>query len=146
MRLGDDVASRAVDDVGIEGVGCNVPVLDHADRMPVAVCDLSVIAAARDAYRTTLLLARAEAVRERGRGGHVIELRRRLVVPGAPGCPAVDSDERALVADERDVTRVDGTHPQILVVVAARRAAPRVPVRAAVGGLHRDDGRTVDHV
>ncbi len=146
MRLGDDVASRAVDDVGIEGIGRHVPVLDHADRMPVAVRDLTVIAAARDAYRAALLLAGADAVREGGRDADVIELRRRLVVPGAPGRPAVDGDECTLIADERDVVRVDGTHPQVLVVVAARRAAPRAPVRAAVGGLHRDDGGAVDHV
>ena len=71
-------------DVRIERVGRHVAVLLDADRVPFAERDLPVVAAARDARRSALLLAAADAVRPGVVGHDVVELRRRLVVPRAP--------------------------------------------------------------
>ena len=78
-----------------------------------------------DAAEPLFLLPAAHAVGKRVVGAHVVELRRRLVVPGAPGVAAVDGDDRALVAGEQHDRRVVGVDPDAVVVVAARRAAER---------------------
>src|SRR6266581_3457023 len=44
----DLVSTCAVDDVGIKRVRRDVAVLDHADRMPIAIRDLAVVATARN--------------------------------------------------------------------------------------------------
>ena len=72
-------------------------------------------------------------------GGDVIELRRRLVEPGAPRRAAVQRDDGALIGDGDDDVRVVGVDPRTLVVLAAGRALERRPRRAAVDGLARDD-------
>ncbi len=51
--------------------------------------------------RSALLLSAADAVGKRVVGGDVIELRGRLVVPGAPRLPAVDRDDGALIGSDR---------------------------------------------
>ena len=98
----------AVDDVGIERIGRDVAVLLDADRVPVAKRDRAVVAAAGDAGRSALLLAAAHAVRERVVGVDVVELRRRLVVPGAPRLAAVERDDRALVAASSMMSGLSG--------------------------------------
>ena len=75
----------AIDDVGIERIGHHVAVLFRRHRMPVAKGDLAVVAAAGDAHRAALLLAAAQPIGEGVVGIDVIELRRGLVVPRAPG-------------------------------------------------------------
>src|SRR5262249_37423933 len=136
--LGNLVAPGAVDDVAVERVGGDVAVLDHPDRVPVARGDRAVIAAAGDAYRAALLLACADAVGE-GRGDADVEVRGvRLVEQATPGITAVECHERPLVADQRHDAAVLRAHPQVLVVVAARRATPRGPAPAAIDRLHGD--------
>ena len=144
--LGHHVAAGAVDDVRVERVGCDVAVLDGAHRVPVAEGDRAVVAAAGDAHRAALLLAAADLVGELVARLDVVELRGRLVVPGAPGAAAVGADHRALVGGEQDDVRVVRVDPDVLVVVAARRAAQAGPGLAAVLRAHGDDGGAVDDV
>src|SRR5205823_9550785 len=118
----------------------------HADGMPFTKRDHPVIAAARYARRTAFLLAAADAVRERVVGVHVIHLRRRLVVPGAPGLSTVHSHDGALIACQRDDVRRVRIDPGTLVVVAAWRAAKRHPRPAAVGRFPGDGARHDDDV
>ena len=93
--------AAAIDDVGVEWVGCHVGVFVGPDPQPVAKRDLAAIAAAGDADGTALLLAAADPVGELIlSGGHVVELRRGLVVPGAPGAAAVDRHDGSLVGHE----------------------------------------------
>ena len=103
--------------------------------MPVSKCNLSLIAARGDTCRAALLLPAIDPVRELVVGDDVIELRRRLVVPTAPGAPAVDGDGRALINREQDNLRIVRVDPDAVIIVAARRAFPRREGCASVGGL-----------
>ena len=76
----------------------------------------------------------------------VINLRGGLVVPGTPGCSAVDGDQRALIADQENNVGIVGIDPEILIVVAAGSAAKAEPGFAAVGGLHGHSACAIDHV
>ena len=96
--------------------------------------------------RARILLAAAHAIRERVVGGHVIHRRRGLRVPVAPRRTAIGRDDGALVGDDQDDVRVVRVDPDLLVVVAAGRAAHRRPVRAAVLGAPHDGRRRVDDV
>src|SRR5215467_11259709 len=110
----------AVDDVGIERIRRDVPVLLDAHRSPIAKGDLAVRAAADDSYRTAFLLGAVDPVGESVVGDHMVKLRGRLVVPGAPGRAAVEADSRPLIAAERDDARIAGVNPDTLVIVSAR--------------------------
>src|SRR5205807_7937922 len=100
-----------------------VAVLLHADRVPVAVRDLAIVAPAVHAGGAALLLAAAHAVRERVVGVDVVELRGRLVVPGAPRHAAVQRDDGPLIGADEDRLRVVRIDPDAVIVIAARRAA-----------------------
>src|SRR5262249_38427311 len=139
-------ASCAIDHVRVERVRRHVPVLDRADRMPVAVGHTAVIAAARDADPATFLLPGANPVREGRRAAAVSGRRWGLIHPAAPGSPAVQRDDRTLITDERDDARVARADPQVLIVIAPRGAAQRPPAAAAIGGSHGDDARAVHHI
>src|SRR5713226_909524 len=53
----------------------------------------------------------------------MIELRRRLVVPGTPSLTAVARHDRALVAAQNHPPRLIGINPEFVVVVSTRRAS-----------------------
>ena len=129
----------AVHDVRIERIGRRVAVLLHRDRMPLAHRDVSVVAAARDAHRSAVLLPAADAVRKRVVGHHVVERRRRLRVPRAPRRAAIQRHDAALIRNEQDDVRVVRIDPGVLVVVSAGRTFERHERLRAVGGLVRDD-------
>ena len=112
----------AVDDVGVERIRRDVPVLLGADGMPVAESDRAVVAAARDRDRAALLLPAVDPVRKAVVRRDVVELRRRLVVPAAPRRARVHGDRRALVGREEDDVGVLRVDEDRVVVVAARRA------------------------
>src|SRR5262249_11739594 len=100
----------------------DVAVFDGAHRVPVALGDLAVVAAARDAHRAALLLPGAHPIGE-GRGdARVVELRGGLVEPRAPGLAAVERDQGTLDAHERDDRGIVRIDPQVLVVIASRSA------------------------
>src|SRR5205085_5827619 len=112
----------AVDDVRVKRVRGDVAVLFRADRSPVAEGYRAVVAAARRPDRAALLLAAVDPIWELVVGRDVVELRGRLVVPTAPGAPAVDRDGRALIRREQDDCGVLGVYPDGVIVVAAGRA------------------------
>src|SRR5262249_8211310 len=136
----------AVHPGGVGRVGGHVAVLLDADGVPLAERDLAVVAAAADAGRAALLLTAAHAVRERVVRAHVVELRRRLVVPGAPGLAAVHGPDPALVAGKDHRPRIVGVDPEAVGIVAARRAAKRREGLAAVRRLPGHDVDAVDDV
>jgi hypothetical protein len=113
---------------------------------PYSSTPTTVVAPARDAGRAALLLAAVEAVGEGVVGRGVVELGRRLVVPGAPGLAAVDGDDGALVARVEDDVAVRGVDPDVLVVVAARGALEGPEGLAAVGRFPRDGRDDEDRV
>ncbi len=129
---------------GLSGSGRHKAVLVDADGQPVALRDRAVVAAARHAHRSALLLTAAHAIRKRVVGRHVIELAGRLVVPGAPRLAAVERHDRALIGSEQDDVGVVGIDPAVLIVLAARRAFEGRPRLAAVNRLPRHRARD-DH-
>ena len=113
--------------------------------MPIAKSDTAVIAAARDSDRAALLLAAIQSIRKRVVRTDVIKLRGRLVIPGAPALPAIDGHDRALIAAEQNDVWVFGIDPDVLVIVAARCAAPAVPCFAAIYRFPTDDACRVNY-
>jgi hypothetical protein len=83
------------------------------------------------------LLAAVDPVAKLPVGRHVVELRRRLVVPGRPRPAAVDGDRGPLIGGEQHDVRVHRIDPEALIVVAARRSLERRPRAAAVFGFIR---------
>ena len=133
----------AVHDIGVERIGSDIAVLACTHRPPIAVRDAPVIAAARDARRARFLLTAAEPVWPRIVGGHVIELRRRLIVPRAPALPPVDRDHRALVGHEQHQCGIVRVDPEPLVVVATGCPAHALPCDTGIGALPSDDVRRI---
>src|SRR5205085_9157410 len=111
------IAARlaAINDIRVERVGRDVAVFFDAYGVPFAEGDLPVVAARGDPCRAALLLPAVDPVGELVVCDDVIKLRRRLVVPAAPGAPAVDRDDRALIAGEQDDLRVVGADPDRVI-------------------------------
>src|SRR5713226_2392511 len=114
--------------------------------MPVAESDLAIVAAARNAYRAALLLSPADFVRESIGDTDVIELRRRLVVPGTPGFAAVHADNSTLVGNQKNNVRLIWIDPQILIIISAGRTTQTRPRCSAIRGPHRNNAGAVNHV
>src|SRR5205085_560685 len=102
--------------------------------------------AAGDTSRAALLLPAAHPVWKAIVGDDVVHLRGRLVVPRAPGLPAVHGDSRALVARDQDDVRIFRIDPDAMVVVASRRAFDRGEVLATIGGAIAGSIRNVNRV
>jgi len=81
--------------------------------------DATVVPTRLNTGASAILLAAANAVRKVIIGGHMVHLRRRLVVPLAPRLAAVDRDDGSLVARERNDLRVVRIDVDSLVIVAA---------------------------
>ncbi len=120
-------ALAAVDHAGMQRIAGRIPALaGGADRLPVALRDLRELAARAHRHRAAVLLRADHPVREAVVDRCVVDLRRGLIEPRAPGHRAriggtrVAGDDRALVArDDQDV-RVLGRDPHLVVIVAAR--------------------------
>jgi hypothetical protein len=69
--------------------------------MPIAKGDTAVISTGSDTYRTAFLLAAVYVIRECIIGAYVIELRRRLVVPGGKTLSPIHRHDSALVAGDQ---------------------------------------------
>src|ERR1700726_4521711 len=122
----------ADNNVRIERIGDDITIFLGRDRLPIAKRDLTRVAAAFDSDRTAFLLSAVKPVGERVVCAHVIQLRARLIVPRAPGRPAVNRYDRSLVRAEQNDVGIVRTDPNILVIAAAGRAAPAVPRFPAV--------------
>ena len=109
--------------------------------LPVAEREHALARPRADTHAAAVLLRAVEPVGEAVVRGHVIDLRGRLVVPGAPRLPAVHAHDRALVAAEHHAVAVLRIDPQLVIVVSARRPFDRherlTRVRRHVsGGVH----------
>src|SRR5262249_11050050 len=89
--------AAGVDDVGVVGARRDPAALAAAHLVPVLLADRAAVGPARDAHGAVVLLRAAHLVGDVGRGDHVIELRRRLVVLAGPGRAAVVADVGAAV-------------------------------------------------
>src|SRR5205807_5242508 len=79
-------------------------------------------------------------------GNHVIELRRWLVVPGAPGLATVEADRGSLVRAENHACRIFRIDPKLVIVVSARRAAYNRNCLATIFGAIERDIRHVEDI
>src|SRR5882724_2802530 len=131
------------DNVWIQRIGIHVTVLLGGNGFPVAERDLAFIAAAFDSDRTAFLLSAVKPVRKSVVGANMIQLRGRLVIPRAPTLTAVHSDDRTLIRTKQNDVGVVRIDPNVLIIVAARRAAPAVPGFAAVRRFPTNHARRV---
>src|SRR5271163_4482391 len=136
----------AINNVGVKRVRRGVTVFDDADGMPVTIGNFAIVAAARNADRAAFLLPTANKIGKRVACRYVIKLGCRLVIPSAPRLPAVDADERALIANQQNNVWILRIDPHILVVVAAWSAAETHPRFSAIRGFHRYSAGAVDGV
>src|SRR5262245_13523329 len=67
-------------------------------------------------------------------GRHVIELRRRLVVPTAPRNSTIDSYNRTLITRDNHPLRIVRVNPELVIVVAPRSTFDCGPLASAIGG------------
>src|ERR1700730_7097125 len=102
--------------------------------MPIPESDGAVVPAAGNASGAAFLLSAADAIRKRVAHADVVNLRGWLVVPGTPRFAAIHGDRRPLIADQENDPLVDGIDADVLIVVAAGRAAKTEPGFSAVGG------------
>src|SRR5579864_2663224 len=89
--------------------------------MPVAEGDCAVIAAAEDINAAAILLCAINVVREIIVNGHVIELRRWLVIPTAPCLARVHAYTGALVTAKNHSLGIVRIDPESVIVVASGR-------------------------
>src|ERR1700752_5456453 len=103
-------------------------------------------AARRRADCATVLLRARDPVRKTIVSSEVIDLRRRLVVPRAPGTGPVPANDCTLVARDDHSFWIVGIDPELMIVVAAGRAFDRRPRFAGVGRTIHRRIHHIDHV
>src|ERR1019366_4686735 len=82
----------------------------------------AIVAAAGDTGGAALLLPAVDPIRRLVIGDDVVELRRGLVVPTAPGGAVVDGDCGALIGGQQDDVGIQRIDPDAVVIVAAGRS------------------------
>src|SRR5204863_3424343 len=121
--------------------GNRVAAFSRPHRKPIALRNLSVVSAADDSRRATVLLRPVHPVGKPVIRCYSVELSRRLVVPGAPGFPSIQADRRSLIDSQHDSLRVCRIDPNAVIVISTRRAfyrSKRAPaVRRTVQVLRR---------
>src|SRR5207245_1059252 len=80
----------------------------------------ALVAEAGDANAAVVLLRAVDVIRKLAVGDDVVELRRRLVVHGAPGLAAVHADGGAAIVAVDDAFRVSRINPQAVMVAVWR--------------------------
>src|SRR5215472_8267605 len=138
--------AAAVEDVGIAWVGSDVTALARTGRMPVAKGDGTIVAAAGGFYAARILLRAVDVVRKLVINRYMVELRRRLVVPGAPDLAAIDADADALVAAKDHALGIRRIDPQGMIVVAAGSALNRSEGLSSIRRPVDRDVRKIDRV
>src|SRR6266481_215029 len=79
------------------------------------------------ADRAAILLRAGNPVRKTIVGGDMIDLRGGLVVPGTPRDGAIHRNDSALIAAEDHALRIVRINPELMIIVATRRALDRGP-------------------
>ena len=144
VKFRNFVSAGAIDDVEVERIRRNVSVFDHSNRVPIAIRNLAIIAPARNADRTALLLPTADFVGKSICGDGVIHLRSRLVVPGFPCLAAIDCDDCALIANQQNDLRILRIDPKILIIIAARSATKAHPGLPTIRRACSHNARDID--
>src|SRR6266576_4389218 len=80
----------------------------------------------------TVLLCAGNPVGKAIIGSDVINLRRRLVVPGTPGCSAIYGYDPTLVAADNHPFWIVGIDPELMIIITAGRAFDRGPRLAGI--------------
>src|SRR5579862_2633668 len=95
-----DVQSRGHRIAGrwVQGIDGHVAELEPRVWRPVEHSDLAIVPTARGSNDAAVLLGRINPIRVLIVGSDVIDLRARLVVPGAPTLPGIERNGSALVA------------------------------------------------
>ena len=142
-----------INNIRIGRIGRDVSGFSAAYRIPVVAPDFAVIAAAGNRDRRIVLLRAVHVIRIARVGGHVIELRGRLIVLPGPALAAIQADCHAAIVAGNHAPGVLRIDPQSVIV--AVRNFDLVERASAIGGpeeLHVEDVNRVrvlrigDHV
>src|SRR5579864_2571210 len=140
------ICSAAIDDVGIGGIGRDIAALASSGGVPVAEGDCAVIAAAKNKDAAAILLRAVNVVREIIVNRYVIELRRGLVIPTAPGVAGVHANARALITAKNHPLRMAGINPEGMIIIAAGSAFDGDESFPCVRGAIDGDIRQIDGI
>ena len=141
-----DPRPAGVHDIGVQRIGNRRAPLPTGHGVPVHRRDGAEVAAAARADGARVLLRAVHPVGIRVVDGDVIDLVRRLIVPGAPRRAAVERHDRALIHPQEHALAVRGINPHLLRIVPARRTLEAGEGVAAVGGLVHSGVDGVDDV
>src|SRR5664279_2536748 len=140
------IDTGGIKNIGITGVGREPSAFASADHKPVTRGNQPVIGSTHDRRAAAVLLRAVNVIGEPVVGDYVIELPDRLVVPGGPRLAVVETDGCALIGANYHARSVLGIDPELVVVVAARRAAHDGDGLAGILRAIERDIRNVDHV
>src|SRR5665213_2810987 len=101
----------------------DITTLTATRQEPVARSDLAMVCATVYSGASTILLRSVDHIRKMIVCGDVIELRRRLVVPGGPGLAVIEADRGSLIRPKNHARRVFRIDPQLVIIISTRRAA-----------------------
>src|SRR5260370_24184463 len=114
--------------------------------MPLTKCYFAVVAAAHGSRGAALLLRAIHPIGKAIVGRYMIKLRGWLVVPRAPGSPAIHGNHGALIARQRNRLRMLAANPNALVVVSPRCAPEAHKCFPGVAGFPGAGVRDVNYV
>src|SRR5579871_184682 len=111
--------SAHINDVWIAAIEGHVSGFTGAGGKPMTWSNLPRICPAGNGRAPTVLLGSVNHIRKLVVGDHVVHLRSWLVIPGAPGCPAIQADRGPLIGSQHHAGRILGINPELVVVVSA---------------------------
>src|SRR5216684_1404161 len=103
--------SPGVDEIMVHGIGSDVGKLPASGRRPFAHGDLAKVAAAGHRRGAAILLRGEDVVGKSVVRAHVVELSRRLVVPGTPGRAAIHANDSSLIHPKNHMLRSQRIDP-----------------------------------
>ena len=128
----------------MQWIGRRVPRFTaRAETLPVAQRNFRVTAARRRADRAAVLLRPGDPIWKTIIRCDVINLCRRLVVPGTPGDRAIDTYNCALIAAKHHALRIVRVNPELMKVIARRIAFDRGPCLTGICG---SIDRSIHHI
>ena len=140
------VSPTQINDVGVVRIEHQVSAFAGSSSEPVPGRDLIVVGAAYNRGAATILLRAIHDVGKLVVGSHMIELRRRLVVPTAPGQAPIEADRGSLVRSEDHAGGISGIDPKLVIIIAAGRAAQHRNCLPSILRSVESDIRHIDHI
>ncbi len=127
--------AAAVQNIAVLWIGNHgIALARQTGGFPIAKRKYAFARPGADAHAAAILLCSVQPIGKTVVGGDVINLRRGLVVPGAPALAAIHANDSSLIAAEHHAIAILRIHPELVIIVTAGRSFDRNERFAAVGG------------